>query len=151
MKTFKQYIIEVVTFKNNSSWVLSPGGFQIKKSGDTEHPDLFPHLDFMGRRSTFEPIESKNKKIAATSWGRVDHDNRIVHIITQNGMVSPKTSLRGRQLEDDVFARLNGLKHLRQHFPDYRVHTAGSSYNPKDPIISHTYSEHEKHLMDMLK
>ena len=52
MKTFKEYILEVVTFKNNSHWVLSPSGFEMEKmSGASEHPDLFPHLNFMGREA----------------------------------------------------------------------------------------------------
>ena len=65
MKSFRQYIIEVITFKNNSSWVLSPHGFDVKDS-TMEHPDLFPHLNFMGRE-TESQIPVLRTKTEATS------------------------------------------------------------------------------------
>jgi hypothetical protein len=154
MKTFKQYITEVISFVNNSSWALSPLGFEIKDSAGREHPDHFPHLDFMGRSSSQEKNTGRsNKKIPATSWGRVDHDNKVIHIITQNGMITPKESLRGSKLHDDVFARLDALKHIRERFPEYRVHAGGSSVglSSRGPIITHGYSEHERYLTDMIK
>jgi hypothetical protein len=150
MKSFKQYISEVITFKNNSSWAMSPHGFEIKDSGSTEHPDHFPHLDFMGRQ-TKNPTNMK--KTPATSWGRVDHDNKVVHIITQNGMKTPNIERLGgrrRNLENDVYARLEAIKHLRDRFPEYKIHVGGDSWNKNDTIITHGYSEHEKHLTSML-
>jgi len=148
MKCFKQYITEVITFKNNSSWALSPIGFEIKESGHIEHPDHFPHLDFMGRKSK---NPSNIKKTPATSWGRIDHDNKVVHVITQNGMKTPNLGrLRGKALVNDIFARIEAVKHLRDRFPEYRVHAGGDSWNENDKIVTHGYSEHEKYLTSML-
>ena len=150
MKSFKQYITEVVSFRNNSSWALSPaGGFQIKPSGNKEHPDIFPHLDFMGRESKVPWYTGR--KTRATAWGRVDHDNKVVHIITQNGALSPEKSLKGKPLENDVFARLGAIEQLRNQFPDHRVHVSGGAdFVGKPTIITHGYSEHEKYLTGML-
>ena len=83
---------------------MSPIGFEIKESGHIEHPDHFPHLDFMGRKSK---NPSNIKKTPATSWGRIDHDNKVVHVITQNGMKTPNLGrLRGKALVNDIFARI---------------------------------------------
>ena len=147
MKTFKEYILEVVTFKNNSHWVLSPSGFEMKKmSGASEHPDLFPHLNFMGREANNGGTSMQ--KIPALSWGRIDHDNKVIHIITQNGGIAPNRLLRRRQLEDDVYARQRAIPHLRQEFPDFRIHVGGPSALERtaDNIQTHSYSEHEKFL-----
>jgi hypothetical protein len=150
MKSFKQYITEVVSFKNNSSWALSPShGFEIKPSGAKEHPDLFRHLDFMGRESKVSSF-SRGPKERATAWGRVDPDNKVVHIITQNGGLSPNRLSRG--LENDVFARLGAIEHLRERYPEYRVHVSGGwDFVGKPTIVTHGYSEHEKYLTGMLR
>jgi len=150
MKSFNQFITEVVSFKNNSSWALSPShGFEIKPSGTKEHPDLFRHLDFMGRESKVSSF-SRGPKERATAWGRVDPDNKVVHIITQNGGLSPNRLSRG--LENDVFARLEAIEHLRERYPDYRVHVSGGwDFVGKPTIVTHGYSEHEKHLTGMLR
>jgi hypothetical protein len=147
-------LCEVKTFKNNSSWVLFGGIFQHTKTGSAEHPDLFPNVNFMGRQSAQElKSEYKTKKTNASAWGRIDHDNRMVHIITQNGGLTPNVNLRGKRLEDDVFSRLEAVKHLKQNFPGYMIHHAGNNYreNPDESIMTHSYGEHEKHLTDMLK
>ena len=150
MKSFNQFITEVASFKNNSSWALSPShGFEIKPSGSSEHPDLFPHLDFVGRESK---VRWSGRKTRATAWGRVDPDNKVVHIITQNGALSPEESLRGKTLENDVFARLGAIEHLRERYPDHRVHVSGGpDFAGKPTIVTHGYSEHEKHLTGMLR
>jgi hypothetical protein len=149
MKSFRQYISEVVSFKNNSSWALSPShGFEIKPSGVEEHPNIFPHLDFTGRESK---VPWSGRKTPATAWGRVDPDNKAVHIITQNGGLSPNPLSKRKTLENDVFARLGAIEHLRKQFPDHRVHVSGGvDFAGKPTIVTHGYSEHEKHLTGML-
>jgi hypothetical protein len=87
----------------------------------------------------------------ATSWGRVDHDNKVVHITTPNGgSLKPPERYRGKELENDVFNRLAAVKHLKKQFPDYKVHYAGPMYSETKPQV-HSYSEHEKFLTDLLK
>ena len=150
MKSFNQFITEVVSFRNNSSWALSPShGFEIKPSGTKEHPNIFPHLDFRGKESK---VRWSGRKTPATAWGRVDPDNKVVHIITQNGALSPnKESLRGKTLQNDVFARLEAIEHLRERYPEYRVHVSGGwDFAGKPTIVTHGYSEHEKYLTGML-
>ena len=151
MLSFRQFLTEVLTFKNNQSWVLGPGKeFQIKDSGAVEHPDLFPHLNFMGRRT--KTGVSAERKPRALSWGRIDHDNKLIHIITQNGGLSPGTQLSGKRLEDDVFARFDALSHLQRHFPDYRIHYGGAGvFGDPDQIQTHSHDEHGKHLMSLLR
>jgi len=158
MKSFKHYLIEVLTFKNNSSWAYHPDtGFAHKKSGGREHYDVFPHLEFMGRGKIADEKRRipQRKRIPAQSWGRVDHDNRIVHIITQNGQMVPSSRLTGKRLVDDVFNRITAVKHIRQHFPDYRIHVSGHQqpgYGDKvtTDITTHYYDEHLKHLTGLL-
>jgi len=168
MKSFKQYITEVVSFRNNSLWASSKEkGFEIKKPRrheylwdlDFHHPKMFPHLNFsvIGDPKPKTGID----KIPANSWGRVDHDNKVVHIVTQNGNIVPDQSLRGKKLEDDVFARLGAVEHLRERFPDYRIHVGHANKNHRydemaddgkpENITTHGYSEHEKYLTGLLR
>jgi len=167
MKSFNQFITEVVSFRNNSLWASSKLGFEIKKPraayqefvAEFHHAKMFPHLNFsfIGDPKPKTGID----KIPANSWGRVDHDNKVVHIITQNGNIVPDQSLRRKKLEDDVFARLGAVEHLRERFPDYRIHVGHANKNflydemaddgKPENITTHGYSEHEKYLTGLLR
>ena len=151
MKSFNQFLNEVISYKDNHSFAIGPNNFYDEKvSNSTEHPELFPHLNFMGRR------ESSRNKPMAKVWGRIDHNNNNVHFVTQHGMpVYGESDGRVRNkkdLETDVFNRLDAVNKVRERYPSYSVHHGfiTSESGERTPRLV-SYHEYEKHLTGILK
>ena len=130
--------------------------FQVRRDTSyIEHPDAFPQLNFMGRegRTPVSPNTAIfNEKKDASAWGRIDNDNKVIHILTQHGFsITPhfgsgSPGARAR-FERDIDHRLNALDKLQKEFPEYRIHAGGVG---GDTPIIHTYDEHRKHLFGLL-
>ena len=177
MKTFKQYICEVINWSGNTLFAVGPGGYveyHHDKENITEHPDAFTHLNFNNRPSSreylmgIEDLRDSNaerspyaKRPKARSWGRVDHTSKVIHIITEHGMSPYGTGIREkdkRKKESDVFTRLHALKTLKKDYPEYQIHhgyVSGESIlpqwnSPRTPRVI-SFSQYEKELTDMLK
>lgn len=168
MKSFKQYITEVIDWDKNSLFAIGPSKkieyYHDRKGSMIEHPDAFKHLNFMDRPHSGElmvgiqdlrdPNASHLERPKAISWGRIDHTNGVVHIVTKYGM-SPYGTAKGeydkRKRVTDVFDRLDALKQLKIQYPNYDIHhlyeVPGSLRTPR--IVS--YSQYEKELTDHLK
>jgi len=158
MLSFNQYLIEVLSYDNNSLWAMhmhdSKRMFEvIHQTGYKTHPNVFPHLYFRGRGGlddhTF--LDSSEKK-DAIAWGRADHDNKVVLVLTPDGYGpspielrtgSPRERVRYKQ---DINHKLDALDKLQKEFPDYGVLAGFEGVRPK----IHTYDEHRKHLFGLL-
>jgi hypothetical protein len=152
MLSFRQYLVEVLSYDNNNLWAMDAStDFQVRRdTSDIEHPDAFPHLNFMGREAT-KPWRGMPKRDAA-AWGRIDNDNKVIHIITQHGFSIPTHFSSGSpseraRFEQDINHRLNALDKIQKEFPEYRIHAGGVE---GDTPIIHTYDEHRKHLFGLL-
>lgn len=172
MKNFKEYITEVIDWDKNSLFAIGPSGkiqFHHDRRGTMiEHPDAFEYLNFMDRPSSREyNIGIKDlrdpdargypgtDRPRAVSWGRVDHENGVVHIVTQHGMSPYGINEREkdkRTKSNDVFDRLHALKELKKHYPDYQIHHGyeGGWSSPRTPKVM-SYSQYEKELMKHLE
>lgn len=170
MISFKQYISEVIDWDQNSLFAIGPDKqiryYHDRKSTMIEHPDAFKDLNFMDRPHSGEIMSGievlsadagdspATKRPKALSWGRVDHTNGVVHVVTQHGIspygVNPSEKNK-RTREDDVFHRIHALKLLQQHYPDYDVHFGyeGGWGSPRTPKII-SFSQAQKELMDHL-
>lgn len=167
---FKSFLNEVLSWKANTLFAIGPSGnieyHHDPKTNMIEHPDAFKHLNFMDRPHSGEvmigikdlrdpeaegyPSTSRPK---AVSWGRLDHENKIFHIVTQHGMtpygVSEKEKNK-RIRERDVFDRLYALKKIRETYPDYQIqHGHEGEWISKNPRIIST-TQYEKELMQHL-
>ena len=171
MKSFKEYITEVIDWDQNTLFAIGPSkviDFHHDRKGTMiEHPDAFEHLNFMNRPSSREfnrgikDLRDPNahgrpgtNRPKAVSWGRIDHANGVVHIVTQHGTspygIAPNERDK-RKREDDVFHRLHAMKKLQEHYPDYDIHFGyeGGWDSPRTPRII-SYSQYEKELMKHL-
>lgn len=172
MKSFKHYIIEVVSWEKNTLFAIGPRNGPIEYVHDTksrmiEHPDAFKHLNFNERPHSGEHlmgIEDLSHESAreypgtdrpkASSWGRIDHENKVVHIVTQHGLApyGLVSSERNKKIrEDDVFHRLHAIKQIKQTYPDYSIQHGyeGGWASPRVPRVISS-SQYEKELMDHL-
>jgi len=171
MKVFKDYIIEVLSWEANTLFAIGPSGkieyHHDPKSRMTEHPDTFKHLNFNNRPHSGELLigikdlrdpeasgYTSASRPKAISWGRLDHQNKVFHIVTNYG-TSPygisQNEKNKRIRERDVFDRLYALKKLKETYPDYQIHHGheGGWNSPRNPRIIST-TQYEKELMDHL-
>lgn len=155
MKNFKHYITEVLSWKNNSLFAVFPSGDLVFKHSTPErpvgeHPDEFPSLNFSAtvnfRGGGFTQLEAPR----ARAWGRIDHENKTMHIITEYGM-KPSRETRRWALENDVFKRMDALSVLEKKYPDYKIHhgyEGEHGVNRQPRLISP--DQYRKELTDML-
>ena len=174
MKSFREFIIEVISWEGNTLFAMGPGGVieyhDDRKGKMTEHPDAFKHLNFMDRPHSGEILRgiedlrdpnargiSGTDRPKAIAWGRIDHNNNVIHIVTQHG-TSPygigEREKDKRKREDDVFHRIKALKQIREKYPEIRIHHGyeGSDpwSSPKTPRII-SIDQYEKELMKHLE
>ncbi len=174
MKSFREFIIEVIEWQGNTLFAMGPSGkveyHDDRKGRMTEHPDAFKHLNFMNRPHSGEimigikdlrdpdvrgrPGADRPKAIA---WGRIDHNNNVIHIITQHG-----TTLYGvgekekdeRKREDDVFNRIKAMRQVASQYPGVQIHhgyeSADPWSSPRTPRII-SIDQYEKELMKHLE
>lgn len=171
MKSFNEYITEVIDWDQNTLFAIGPSGkieFHHDRKGTMiEHPDAFEYLNFMDRPSSREfnrgikDLRDPNARgfpgadrPKAVSWGRIDHVNGVLHIVTEHGTTPygiGRNEKDKRKRENDVFNRLHALKHLKQTHPEYQIHHGyeGGWDSPRTPRII-SYSKYEKELMKHL-
>lgn len=166
MKTFKQYITEIVSWENNTLFAMGPDN-KIKLHHDStssmiEHPDAFTELNFNDRPSSDEYnrgikdlSKSNINRPKAIAWGRIDNDNKTIHIVTQHGL-SPygygKNENNEKLKREDIFNRIDILKQIKQKYPNFNIQHGyeGGWESPRIPVFTN-YSTYEKELTDMLK
>lgn len=156
MKKFIQYLKEVFTFKSNNSFVLAGGKLDIadEKTSEKEHPEAFPNVFFSSH--PYKPTDSHTPKTTqARAWGRIDHINKVVHILTDHAGVNLITkgydpTTRDSRAEQDATHRIEAAKQLQRLYPDYRINHRGlltpigatpTEEQRKDHTLS--YEEHE--------
>lgn len=138
-------ISEVLTWQNNILYAFDGSNLTFhneKEQGPLEHPDAFPHLDFMGRESNSGPRKWKPK---AKAWGRIDTNNQNFHIVTQNGM-QLYDGANVRELTLDIENRLSVLDAMEKQFPNLKVHVGGIS-GKKSPEHFMTIGQYKEFLM----
>lgn len=147
MKSFKQYISEIKEWTDSILWVLNPTTKQLEYSKETNrnHSDVFPHLMF--NDTSWKSDEPDIDKPVARAWGRIDPKGNNFHIVTQSSGLSPNPRNSKKAMEDDVFSRIEALKHLKKQYPGHMVHASDNEGVPKLMTIS----EYEKHITGHLK
>jgi len=156
MKIFLQYLKEVFTFKSNNSFVWNGEKLQIadEKTSNKEHPEAFPNIFFSSH--PYKPTDSHAQKLTkARAWGRIDHINKVVHILTDHAGINLLTqgyhpTTRDSHAEQDANHRIRAARELQRLYPDYRVHhggllTTGSETPTEEQKREQTtsYDEHE--------
>ena len=174
MISFKKYITEVIEWSGNTLFAMGPSGkveyHDDRKGKMTEHPDAFKHLNFMNRPHSGEIMIGINDlsdpdargmpgadRPKAIAWGRIDHQNNVIHIVTQHGTTPYGVGEREkdkRKREDDVFNRIKALTQIRKEYPGVQIHHGyegadPSSYTKVPRIIS--ADQYEKELMKHLE
>jgi len=130
MKSFSLFLKEVFTFVKNTSFVLAGDGFHTlgEKESHDEHPNAFPHVHFPGH-----PYKENNNiptTTTARAWGRIDHKNKVIHILTPHAGTNVAVAgfgvgLREKHAETDIKARLDAISELRKAHPEYKMHHTG--------------------------
>ena len=174
MKSFKHYIIEVLDWEGNTLFAMGPSGIieyhNDKKGRITEHPDAFKHLNFNDRPHSGElsiginNLKDENAKgykdvdrPKALAWGRIDHKNNVIHIVTEHGL-TPYGVVRfekdKRKRENDVFLRIDAVKQIRKNYPGVQIHHgfegADLWSSPRYPRLI-SIDQYEKELMKHLE
>jgi hypothetical protein len=174
VKSFREFIIEVIEWQGNTLFAMGPSGkveyHDDRKERMTEHPDAFKHLNFMNRPHSgeimigIEDLRDPNARgrpgadrPKAIAWGRIDHNNNVIHIITQHGTapygVGEKEKDK-RKREDDVFNRIEVLKQVASQYPGVQIHHgyegADPWSSPRTPRII-SIDQYEKELMKHLE
>ena len=157
-------LVEVVEWENNTLFAISQSGdfhrHHDRKNTMIEHPDAFPGLNFMDRPTSRESLMglkfAPHNKPKATAWGRIDNNNRVVHIITKHGMSVYGTEKMDRpnrkEMINDIFHRLKAIKELKKYYPEFTLHYGyeGGLESPRVPKLT-TYAEHERYLAKLLE
>ena len=163
MKKFKEFLLEVVNFKDNILYVMDgkrlrthdtrvkpnqaqdedDGEGQAEGYSETEHPNVFPEFNFMGRG------ENSENKRPASAWGRIDPNNKTFHIVTQHGIdVGGRFApVHASAFKRDIQHRMNVLDAMQRDFPDHRVDVG---VDAKGKPITHSIDQHRSYLMDHL-
>lgn len=174
MKSFKQHINEVIEWSGNTLFAMGPSGkveyHDDRKGRMTEHPDAFKHLNFMNRPHSGEimigidDLRDSNARgrpgtdrPKAVAWGRIDHQNNVLHIVTQHGTTPYGIGEREkdkRKREDDVFNRIKALRQVISQYPQLRIHHGYEGADPwSSPKVPRIISaeQYEKELMKHLE
>ena len=130
MKSFSLFLKEVFAYAKSTSFVLAGNGFHTlgEKESRVEHPNAFPHIYFHGH-----PYKENNyirPIMTARAWGRVDHKNKVIHIVTPHAGTSVVVrgfgvGVREKHAENDIKARLDAISELRKAHPEYKIHHTG--------------------------
>ena len=181
MKSFRQYLHqtlnEVISFRNNSQFAVANKELNVIKDENKEHPSAFPHLFFPGHPYQDEDIDSARRRLVAgkglsgpkrnsiksrptaESWGRIDHNNKVLHIVTGNaGMNVTETGydikLHTKKAEKDAFDRIHAIELLKAQYPDFRVHVGNVPKNREEmqdrKPITLSYGEYTKSIIKTL-
>lgn len=172
MRTFKQFLREVKSWEKNTLFAIGPNGpveYFDDITNETGHPDAFKHLNFNYRPNSEEEkygIETLRDDIAkdspfdihrphAQSWGRIDHKNKTIHIVTQNGALPYGTlphQNHKRRKEDDIFHRIDAAKKLKEKYPDYLIQHKVKQISSEifEPTYL-THSAYERTMMGLLQ
>ncbi len=175
MKSFREFIIEVIDWENNTLFAVGPEGiveyYDDRKGRMIEHPDAFRHLNFANRPHSGEiliGIEDLRDKSAkgmpgidrpmAIAWGRIDHKNNVLHIRTQHGDAPYGSGHAERdkiKRKNDVFTRIKVLDKIQKDHPELiKIHHGYEEgddlwSSPRTPRII-TTNQYRKELMDHL-
>lgn len=168
LRSFKQYIKEFTEhegYEGNTLFAISPDGKlhtrDTPKGQIREHPDAFPGLNF-GRATTWEYDmgmgHAHRERPEPIAHGRINHERKMIQIITTHGgpaaygdsRILPKGGVGTRKskkdVEEDSYNRLATLKYLKP-YKDYSIYVSHTEAYP----VLHSFTEHERYLMELLK
>jgi len=149
MIPFRQYLIEITSWANTSSWVLSrKHGFEVMPKTRDDHPVLFPHIFFPGWAYDASGWNHPEGKAPAQVWGRIDNDNKDIHIVSpllpgRDGSLYG-AGVHSSHVKRDIEARMEAVEHLRRMYPDYRLDSG--MLDDSNAKIYHTFDQHIKWL-----
>ena len=181
MKSFRQYLHqtlnEVISFENNSQFVVANKELNVIEDEDKEHPSAFPDLFFPGHPYQDEDFDNARRRLVAgkglsgpkrnplksrptaESWGRIDHNNKVLHIVTGNAEFNVTETgydikLHTKKAEKDAFDRIHAIELLKAQYPDFRVHVGNVPKNreamqDRKPITL-SYEEYTKSIIKAL-
>ena len=155
MRSFKHYIIEVLSFNGSTSFAFAGGRLHHvdERVSTHEHPTAFPHIYFPGHVSGDETNSPNNRRMIADMWGRLDHENKVFHILSGNEGLDLASRgfhprIHPKQAEREVNMRLRVARQIQEIHPNYKIHIGYHSVVPTTIVVS--FEEHEKMLNQYL-